>query len=346
MFQPLEIINPLSYQGWDEVILSNKNYSFFHSSAWARVLHESYQYKPLYFTIIKDNKIHMLIPCMEVHSILTGKRGVSLPFSDVSDSIIVEPYKTKEILKHLIQYGKENGWKYIEIRSSDIFPQEIQSSSLYIGHILNLSNDIDKTFSKFRSSTKRNIRKSIKEGVEVSVSNSMEALKEFHRLNCLTRKGHGLPPQPFHFFKKVYEHIIAHGFGVVVLASYKQMNIAGAVFFNLGAKAIFKYGASDMSFQHLRPNNLVMWEAIKWYSQNGYQQFFFGRTNPENKGLIQYKTGWGTQEYIIKYYKYDLGKCTFVKDRGIAKGRHNWLFNKMPELLLKFTGKLLYRHIG
>jgi len=50
---------------------------------------------------------------------------------------------------------------------------------------------------------------------------------------------------------------------MVVLASFDQENVAGAIYFHLGEKAVFKYGASDKKFQHLRANNLVMWEAIK-----------------------------------------------------------------------------------
>jgi len=32
---------------------------------------------------------------------------------------------------------------------------------------------------------------------------------EYYRLHCLTRKRHGLPPQPTGFFQKIQEHIIA-----------------------------------------------------------------------------------------------------------------------------------------
>src|SRR3989304_5876328 len=72
----LKIINPLDYPEWDKLVLSTRDYSFFHSSAWARVLHESYGYKPLYFTLIDDGRLLSLMACMEIKSVLTGKRGV------------------------------------------------------------------------------------------------------------------------------------------------------------------------------------------------------------------------------------------------------------------------------
>jgi len=73
----LKILNPLEYPGWDDLLLTNENYSFFHCSAWARVLHESYGYKPLYFTGIENGSLSALIPVMEVNSFLTGRSVVA-----------------------------------------------------------------------------------------------------------------------------------------------------------------------------------------------------------------------------------------------------------------------------
>ena len=69
----LQILNPLTYPNWDELLLTHEDYSFFHTTAWARVLHESYGYKPLYFTAIENGRLSALIPVMEVNSFITGK---------------------------------------------------------------------------------------------------------------------------------------------------------------------------------------------------------------------------------------------------------------------------------
>jgi lipid II:glycine glycyltransferase (peptidoglycan interpeptide bridge formation enzyme) len=144
----------------------------------------------------------------------------------------------------------------------------------------------------------------------------------------------------------VHEHIISKNLGIVVLASYENNVIAGAVFFHFGEKAVFKYGASDRNFHYLRPNNLVMWEAIKRYSQNGYKSICFGRTEPANAGLRQFKAGWGTKEKIEKYYKYNLRKNEFVKDSREIKKIYQQIFRKLPLPFLSKIGSLLYRHVG
>ena len=340
----LKIINPLDYPEWDKLVLSTRGYSFFHSSAWARVLNESYGYKPLYFTLIDDGRLLSLIPCMEIKSILTGKRAVSLPFTDYCEPILSHPQTM--MLNAIISYGKEASWKSIELRFGVSSLQQISPSYTYYGHTLDISGKEDEIYSTFRHSTKRNIKKAIKEGVKIRILNSLDSISEFYRLNCITRKGHGIPPQPYIFFEKIYEHVLSKNKGFVVLASHDNTNIAGAIYFHFGEKATYKYGASDRNYQHLRANNLVMWEAIKWFSQNGYKRLCFGRTEPDNKGLLQFKRGWGTDERILNYYKYDIKSETFVSEISHLSGVHNKVFHNMPISLLRITGSVLYKHIG
>jgi hypothetical protein len=341
----LQIINPIDYPGWDDLLLSSCDESFFHTSAWASVLAESYSYRPLYFTQISDNRISILFTVMAVNSFLTGKRGVCLPFTDFCSPIITDAETFKAAIKHIINYGRNAGWKYIDFRGGAEHMQDAVPSLSHYAHDLDLKQDEKQLFDNLRDNTRRNIKKAFKEGLEVRLENSFESVKEFFRLNCMTRKRHGLPPQPYRFFKKIYEHVISKKKGFVSLAVHKEKIIAGAVFFHFGKEAIYKYGASDMGYSHLRPNNLVMWEAIKWYLNNGFENFSFGITEPENEGLLQFKRSWGAKEKMINYYKYNIGKAAFEKDE--FRGRTSYtFFQKMPLPLLKLTGALIYRHFG
>ena len=341
----LQIINPIEYPNWDELILTNNNYSFFHTSAWAKVVSESYNYKPLYFSEIHNGKITSLMPIMAVKSPLTGRRGVGLPFADHCPVISSDRNHFKKLFAKIIEYGKKDRWGAIDIRGGEEYLNDKIPSEIYFTHSLNLALSEQKIFSAFRSSTKRNIKKAINNNVQVKILNSLESVKEFYRLNCLTRKDHGLPPQPWHFLKKIFENIISLQKGFIALGIFKERPIAGAVYFYFGEKAIYKYGASDRIYQHLRPNNLIMWEAIKCCKQNGCKHFSFGRTEPDHEGLLQFKRGWGTIEEAINYYRYDLIKNEFVKNSSRIKSSYSF-FRKLPIPLLKLSSRLLYRHVG
>lgn len=341
----IEVINPIANKDWDDLLLTNDQSTFFHTSAWARVLTDSYNYKPLYFSVFDDEKLSALVPIMEVDSFLTGKRGVSLPFTDECASIVSGPEQHTAIIESFIQYGKSAGWRHCELRGgNDYLAEEVSSASFYT-HNIDLTQGEDKIFSTLRNSNKRNLKRAEKENVKIELSHSFDALKAFCRLNGATRKHHGLPPQPMRFFKKIYDHITSEKKGIVALARFQEKIIAGAVYFHFDNVAIYKYGASDRNYQHLRPNNLVMWEAIKWAANRGFQRFNLGRTEPDHEGLLQFKRGWGAAESVIKYYKYDLKEDRFVTEKAAVKSSYN-VFKKMPLPLLRLTGNLLYRHVG
>ena len=341
----LQIINPIEYPNWDDLLLTSGDHSFFHTSAWARVLVESYNYKPLYFSEISEGRLSLLFPFMEVNSIITGKRGVSIPFTDYCDVIVNDPDKFRGAWEQIVAYGRDAEWKHIDLRGGgEYLPEAIPSLSHYT-HDLRLNGDEKEIFNNFKENTRRNIKKALKESVEVRLENSFESVKEFFRLNIITRKRHGLPPQPFRLFKNIYDHIILKKNGFISLAHYKKKIIAGAIFFHFNKNAIYKYGASKMDYSRLRPNNLVMWEAIKWYLKNSFTSFSFGITEQSNKGLLQFKRTWRAEEGIVNYYKYNILKDDFEKDEFRAKTSYSF-FRKMPSPMLNLTGALIYRHFG
>ena len=97
-----QVIDPTTYKNWDELLLLNPGASFFHSTAWVRVLSESYSYKPVYFTVWDGDRLTALFPMMDVRSFLTGKRGVSLPFTDYCEPLLGDATAFQEMLDQVI----------------------------------------------------------------------------------------------------------------------------------------------------------------------------------------------------------------------------------------------------
>jgi CelD/BcsL family acetyltransferase involved in cellulose biosynthesis len=342
----ISILNPIEHPDWDELLLTADRATFFHTTAWARVLSESYGYKPLYFATIDNGKLAGLIPVMEIESFLTGKRGVSLPFTDICHPIADTDDIFQALMERLTQHGKSAGWKYIEIKGGSAFLGKAAAPCAeYVTHLLDLGTDENALQKTFRDSTRRNIRKAYREGLAVTFQHTAEAMAAFYELHCRTRRRHGLPPQPWRFFEKVYAHVVAAGKGVVLLAAHAGKTVAGAVYFFYRDRALFKFGASDRAFQHLRANNLVMWEAIQWFVRNGFRSLHFGRSETENEGLLQFKRGWGAQESRVAYYRLSLRENTFSAERNGTRSSYP-VFKMLPIPVLRIAGNLLYRHVG
>jgi lipid II:glycine glycyltransferase (peptidoglycan interpeptide bridge formation enzyme) len=344
--EEMEIIDPLQYPRWDDLLLAHPRHSVFQTSHWARVLHDSYGYQPRYAAVFDGNGLLACIPAMKVKSALTGTRGVSLPFTDYCEPITPDRATYQRMLEVLKNLGEREHWKYLELRGGSDLLGDVPSSSFYYRHDLELSKNADALSDNLKDSTKRNIRKAQREGVTVARSRELDAVRTFYQLHCMTRKKHGAPPQPASFFERLYDHVIRPGHGQVILAAHLGRIIAGAVYLHFGREAVYKFGASDSRYLHLRPNDLIMWEAIQDYCQERYARFCFGRTEPDNEGLRQFKSGWGAEEKTVRYFKYDIMKKEFVAGKASHAAVSAMIFRRMPSPLLKIAGQMLYRHMG
>jgi hypothetical protein len=338
-------INPLEIPDWDALLTSRPDFSFFHGTAWAKVLTETYGFTPHYF--IKGNVVapETLLPLMEVNSWLTGRRGIALPFTDECEPLSADPNAIAGIFQESIAFGRTRGWKYLELRGGRKFlGQEVPASLSFYGHSLDLVPPAEEQFGKFDGSVRRAIRKAEKDGVTVEISQSLEAMKVFYALQGQTRKRHGLPPPPFRFFVNIHQHILSENSGMIAVASHRGRKIAAAVFFYLRGRAIYKYGASDLAMQHLRGNNLAMWTAMKWLAQNGAKTLHLGRTSLANDGLRRFKLQLGAHEEMVEYAKFDLRQNCFVTEKDGVSGWHNTVFRTLPVSLSRAAGQLLYKH--
>jgi hypothetical protein len=178
----------------------------------------------------------------------------------------------------------------------------------------------------------------------VEISRSEEAVRNYHRLHCQTRRRHGLPPQPYSFFRNIHRYVMSGEQGVVVTGWHENRAVAAAVFFHQASEALYKFGASDETRQHLRANNLVMWAGIEHFARQGCRTLCFGRTSLTNEGLRHYKLGWGTDEREHKYFKYDFRANAFLHDSDRAVGWYNPVFRALPVFVSRWIGAVLYRH--
>jgi CelD/BcsL family acetyltransferase involved in cellulose biosynthesis len=147
------------------------------------------------------------------------------------------------------------------------------------------------------------------------------------------------------FFRLLWERLICRGLGFVLLAHKDSQLLAAAVFLHCNQTLTNKFSASDPAYWKLRPNNLLLWHAIRWGCEHGYRVFDWGRTDLDNQGLRQFKLGWGSEEQIVQY-----SVLADREPRGPVDGKAHQLLTSLiqrsPTWVCRVTGELLYRHIA
>lgn len=342
----IAVVDPCTEPSWDQALRQFSEASFFHSTAWASVLARTYGYTPRYLCRGDTASPAALLPLFEIRSPLTGHRGVSLPFTDECGPLGQIASDRQALVSHALELGRKAGWRTLELRGgTDLIAGAIPSTS-YWNHQRVLGSSEKELFDTLAPACRRAIRKAEQSGLEVQFSVQLDDWLSFVRLLETTRQRLGVPPQPRRFFQEIHHQALAQNLGRVVLVRHRGQPVAGALFLHFGNQALFKFGASDQRFQHLRANNLVFWAALQWHQRNGFKKIDFGRTSLGNEGLRTFKLSWGTQETRLDYMKYDFRSqcCITSPDRG--QGWHSGVFKRMPLSLSRAVGRFLYRHIG
>jgi lipid II:glycine glycyltransferase (peptidoglycan interpeptide bridge formation enzyme) len=214
-------------------------------------------------------------------------------------------------------------------------------------HILHIGDGFEKTKRSFRKDVVSSAKKAVREGVTIRQGHSEQDLKQYYFIHATTRRRLGFPIQPYKLFKNMFEIMYPAGYLTVLLAEYKQTTIAGSVLFKYKDTVILEHSASIPKYLRLRPNHLLVWSAIETACSEGYHYFDFGKTPPENKGLLDFKSRWGGKIFDVPYFYYPEIKGIMALEQKNLKHRMFRLFLRyMPITLAKIFGKIVYQHLG
>jgi CelD/BcsL family acetyltransferase involved in cellulose biosynthesis len=340
------LVDPLRHPGWDSLLAEHAQSSIFHGCAWARVLRETYGHQPFYIGKFDGKRLTGLLPLMEVSSRLTGRRGVSLPFTDYCFPLHTEGGDGPSLYRAATFCGRGRQWKYLECRGLEGAWEGSSPSLSFYSHVIDLRVSLDRLRKNLDGSLRRGVRRAEESGLRVSFENGMSAMRTFFALHGGTRRRHGLPPQPWRFFHSIQRQLIETGQGFIALVSLEKQPLAAGVFFWQGRKAFYKFGASDYRCQRLRPNNLLMWSAMEHCAERGLHSLNLGRTSLSQDGLRRFKLGLGATEEKVQYGKYDFGSKQFIMDVDRVEGWFNRVFACLPMPVLRLAGAILYPHLS
>jgi lipid II:glycine glycyltransferase (peptidoglycan interpeptide bridge formation enzyme) len=339
----ISLANPPD-ERWLEFALSHPQANIFHHPAWINLLEKCYHYQAFLVTFEEEGKICSGVPMMFVKSQLTGKRLISIPFSDYCIPLSNNDFYLNCLTEKLIQLSHE--FKDIPIQLRWQYPQHpmLSNNTPYVFHTLQLNPDVELVAKGFHPTHRRNIRIAQEKGIRIEMGTETKQLKEFYKLHLQTRRRQGVPIQPWNFFQLLGEELFKRDLGFVLLAYKDEQCIAGGVFLNWNKTLTYKFGASLPEYQAWRPNNLLFWSAIRWGCENGFKIFDLGRTDLENKGLIRFKKGWGTDEMQLVYTNLS-NKLLSTSSKRFSHVMETVIQNS-PAWVCRATGELLYKHFG
>jgi CelD/BcsL family acetyltransferase involved in cellulose biosynthesis len=293
-----DLLDPRTDERWDDFVGRAERATMFHHPAWLELLASRYRYEFAASCVLDEGgRVVAGLPWARIESRLTGRRLVALPFSDACPPL-VDGATEEELAQAVEEHRRETGLG-LEVRwQMDALPGEVVHS--YWRHTLSLDSDAEAVARRAKSAIRRGVTKARREGLIFERRTDSDAIDAFYRLHLHTRRHLGAPTQPKRFIDGL-AGLFDRGHGFVALVNDGDRPIAAAVFLQLRDHLIYKYGASDRAELPRRPNNLLFAEVIRWACETGCRELDFGRTDPDQEGLKQFKRGWGADEVPLHH---------------------------------------------
>lgn len=340
-------VDPISDLRWAALVKSHPRASVFHTRSWLIALRNAYGYEPLVATTCSPQQplTNGVVFC-QVKSWLTGRRLVSLPFSDHCEPLIDSQDELGAMLAEMTRQVRTGAWEYIEIRPISCEPsghRELSRFDTYHLHSLDLALTEEQLFRNFhKDCVQRKIRRAEREKLQYEEGTSEALLQKFYRLFVMTRRRQNLPPQPLNWFRGL---IAALGEGLTIRVATKDgLPVASIITLSHRKSMVYKYGCSNAAFNRLGATTLLFWRTIQEAKACGFEELDLGRSDVDNRGLVAFKEHWGASGRLIHYWAYPRGPAglpSVWKQRWARR-----VVSTLPDLALEMVGKLLYRHVG
>lgn len=312
-----------------------ENKSIFTTIEWIRFIEEDSNAKPIILRILKDNMFIGYFSALMINKF--GFKILASPFSGWSTCFmgfdIIQDSKI-DILHDLKHYlFKEFKCSYIEIIDRDISIAEAKSGGFNCTPISTLELEIDRSddelFKVFKSDCRNFIRQFERRGaiLEEAIANDEFAEEYYEQLKDVFAKQGMVPTYSVEKVKKLLKHLSkTNRLLCLRVRSPEGISIATSIFFGYNNKFFFWGGASLRPYQNYRPNEYMIWYAIRYWRSRGCKVF-------DMVGVRDYKRKFGSVE--IEYAKITISRYKIlISLRNLAKEVY-FLMLKMKGLILR-----------
>jgi hypothetical protein len=170
--------------------------------------------------------------------------------------------------------------------------------------------------------TRSSIQRARRSGIEVQqVAPDAAALAEFQRLYIETM--HRRRAQPRWFFPESYfpacvSHLGAEHTALFFARRDGELAAAYLLLFD-HQSAYYHFGGADVRWLQLRPNNLLMYETIRWAKARGLESYHLGGgvTSDENDSLLRFKSSFGGSQATLYTYGRILNEAVYERLCGL-----------------------------
>lgn len=279
---------------WESLVRQRRT-EVFHSPTWAAVLADTYGFDVRARILHRSGVPEAGIAFVTLDDHL-GRRHLTLPFSDFCDPLVDDDSQLRRLIDDQLS-GPDAVTIKRRVSETPSNVAELTESSRFAWHGIAVDGDIGAAWGRLDSGARRAVRKAQAAGITVRAATSLDDVRSFFNLHLAVRKyKYRLLTQPWRFFESIWHRFLAPGEGVLLLAEAEGRVVSGVLFLTWGDTLYYKFNASDTDRLSVRPNDVVLWEGMKWANERGLCMVDLGVSDLDQPGLIRYKQKYASHD--------------------------------------------------
>jgi CelD/BcsL family acetyltransferase involved in cellulose biosynthesis len=155
----------------------------------------------------------------------------------------------------------------------------------------------------FAHACRKNIKRAERERIRVFEADSVDHIREFHRIYIDTMIRTNALSQyhfPLEYFLRFFGEMRNHARFTM---AERNGQIIGAILYTHDDDNIYSYlGGADAEFQEMRPTNAMVYDTIRWGAAHGKKRLILGGGYRPDDGIFRFKSGFS--KYVARFSTY------------------------------------------
>jgi FemAB-related protein (PEP-CTERM system-associated) len=279
---------PGDEQRWDEFVLARAAGTFFHLSAWKRVIERAFGHRTYYLIAERGPAVTGVLPLTHVKSRLFGSSLISNAFSVHGGPIAEDADSLGKLEAEAVRLMEVIPVPVLELRNFSASRADWPSrGNLYVSFRRSLDPSVENNMKSIPRKQRAMIRKGILNKLKSEVDDGVERL---HRIYAESVHNLGTP-----VFSKSYFRILREEFATrsdIVTVTCDGQPVASVLNFYFRDEVLPYYGGGVRAARALAANDFMYWEVMRRACERGCRIFDFGRSKI-NTGSYAFKRNWG-----------------------------------------------------
>jgi CelD/BcsL family acetyltransferase involved in cellulose biosynthesis len=285
---------------WDELD-SFEDRTLFQTRAWLELVQKTQRARPVVAAIKRGDAVigyftGMIFKKFGVRMLGSPFKGWTTPYMGFN---MRDGEAKKDALQALPKYVfNKLGCRYLELVDRNLSDVDIRGLPFRVARLriqeVNLARSEEEIFSSMKGNFRRNVQKSVREGLTVEEASPQGFAAEYYdQVLEVFGKQKRKPTYPVERVQALIDFIYPTGNVLLLRARDREGRpIATGIFPGYNKKMYFWGGASYQRYQYNRPNEAIMWSAIRYWRKRGAEVLDLG-------GYAHYKEKYRPEEIPV-----------------------------------------------